>query len=79
MVKTRGTSRAFSLGRSEDEVLEQEQLDFPTPPTKDSNLIADLRALRGQIQAERGGNLLDVDTVLDQMREERMHELTGLR
>jgi hypothetical protein len=35
--------------------------------------------LQAKIKAERGGKLLDVDQALQETRDERDHELTGLR
>jgi hypothetical protein len=66
---------------AEDDVLECERVEIPVDPTHAENqgLIADLRALHNQIKADRGGELIDVDRELAQMREERDRELTGLR
>ena len=66
---------------AEDDMLEREKIEISIKPTtgKDGNLLADLRALHEEIEAYRGGKLIDVDQELEQMREERDHELTGLR
>lgn len=64
---------------AEDDMLEREKIEIPIKPARDEDLIADLRALHEEIKAYRGGKLIDVDQELDQMREERDHELTGLR
>jgi uncharacterized protein (DUF1778 family) len=64
---------------AEDDMLEREKIEIPIKPARDKDLIADLRALHEEIKAYRGGKLIDVDQELDQMREERDHELTGLR
>jgi hypothetical protein len=63
----------------EDDLLEREQIEIPVKPIQDEVLIAELRALQEQIKAERGGKLIDVDRALEQIREERDYELTGLR
>jgi len=42
-------------------------------------LITDLRTLRGKILARRGGKPIDIDRILEEMREERDYELTGVR
>jgi hypothetical protein len=60
---------------SDDDMLEREQVEIPIKPTQDDDLIRDLRALREAILAERGGQLIDVDAILDQVREERDDEL----
>jgi hypothetical protein len=46
--------------------------------THTRNLIADLRDLHGKIKAHRRGKLIDVDRVLDQVREERDHESVAI-
>jgi uncharacterized protein (DUF1778 family) len=63
---------------AEDDMLEKETIEIRVKPTRDEDLIADLRALHEEIKAYRGGKLIDVDQELEQMREERDHELTGL-
>ena len=62
----------------EDDVLEKENIEIPVKPTKDTHLIADLRKLREAIKTDRNGQLIDLDTIIDQVREERDHELTGV-
>lgn len=64
---------------ADDELLEEEQVAIPVKRTKDKDLIADLRALRAAILADRGGKLIDVDRIMEEMREERDYELTGVR
>lgn len=65
---------------ADEEMLEKEKIEIPVrPEEKDENLIADLRALRERILAERGGKLIDVDQIIETMREERDGELTRLR
>jgi uncharacterized protein (DUF1778 family) len=66
---------------AEDDMLERERVEIPIRPTRgaDEALIAGLRALHKEIKAYRGGELVDVDRELEQMRAERDHELSGLR
>ena len=64
---------------AEDDMLERESIEIPIKPAKEEGLIADLRALHEEIKTYRGGKLIDVDQELEQMREERDYELTGLR
>jgi hypothetical protein len=63
----------------EDDTLELEQIEIPVKPAQTEDLIAELWALHEQIKAERGGRLIEVDKALEQTREERDYELTGLR
>jgi hypothetical protein len=63
---------------TEDDVLEKENIDIPIRPTRDTNLPADLRTLREAIKTDRDGQLIDLDASIDQVREERDHELTGV-
>jgi len=64
---------------ADDDLLEEEQVAITvTPGKKDDTLIADLSHLRAAILADRDGRLIDVDEVIEQMREERDYELTGL-
>lgn len=65
---------------ADEEMLEKETIEIPvTPPEKDETLIDDLRALRERILAERGGRPIDIDTLIEEMRDERDDELAGLR
>lgn len=62
---------------ADDDLLEVTQVEIAvSPQNKDDTLIADLRALREAILADRGGKLLDVDNFIEQTREERDRELT---
>ncbi|MGD9101581.1 MAG: hypothetical protein PVF45_13950 [Anaerolineae bacterium] len=63
----------------EDDMLEREKIEIPIKPVGGEDLIANLRALHEKIKAHRGGKLIDVDHILDQVREERDHEILGLR
>src|SRR4030095_15724418 len=73
--------QAITQQLADDDLLEEEQIHIAVTPTKrkDDTLIADLHALREAILADRGGKLIDVDDILEQVREERDYELTGLR
>lgn len=63
---------------ADEEMLEKEKIEIPIrPEEKDENLIADLRALRERILERRGGRPITRD-VLDELRDERDRELSGL-
>ena len=65
---------------ADDDMLEQEQVEIPIKPSRAvAGLIADLRQLRETIKADRGGALIDLDDVLEEVRDERDHELFGMR
>jgi hypothetical protein len=65
---------------ADDDLLDQAEVAITVIPSKpDDTLIADLRDLRAAILADRGGKLIDVDGILEQLREERDDELSGLR
>lgn len=64
---------------AEDDMLEREKIEIPIRPAEGEDLIASLRALHEKIKAHRGGKLIEVDRILDQVREERDHEILGLR
>ncbi len=64
---------------AEDELLERERVEITICPVQETDLVADLRTLQAKIKARRGGKLIDLDRVLDETREEREYELSGLR
>jgi hypothetical protein len=65
---------------ADDDLLEAAEVQIPVTPVKqDDRLITELRALHQEILAYRGGEWVDVDAELQEMREERAYELTGLR
>jgi hypothetical protein len=65
---------------ADDDLLEAEQVTLSvTPDTPDETLLADLRALREAILADRGSKLIDIDDIIEQMRAERDDEIMGLR
>lgn len=61
-----------------DDLLEREQIQIQIKPSKEYDLIADLRALQEQIKTRRGGKPIDVDAIIQQVREERDGELIGM-
>ncbi|MBC7238511.1 MAG: hypothetical protein H5T71_00205 [Chloroflexi bacterium] len=65
----------------EDDVLERESIEIPIRPTRGVDFLTELRKLREAILADRGGKPIDVDIAafIDQMRQERNEELTGVR
>ena len=62
-------------------MLDATEVTIAITPTDESpaTLLADLRAVREAIQADREGQFVDVDAALDQTRDERIDELIGLR
>ncbi len=62
---------------AEDDMLESEEVTIPIQ-TNGADLISELRALREAILADRGGEVIDVDQVLEQVRAERDDELFGM-
>ncbi len=62
---------------ADDEMLEEEQITIPVKPTPDEDWLAGLDELQEKILARRGGRPLEID-ILEQVREERDYELTGL-
>jgi hypothetical protein len=73
--------RAITQQLADDDLLEEAQVSIAIHPNQqtDETLIEDLRALRAAILADRGGQLIDVDDLLEQGREERDDELSGVR
>jgi uncharacterized protein (DUF1778 family) len=73
--------QAITQQLADDDVLEEEQITIPVTPTKqtDDTLIADLRALQERIKVRRCGKPLDVDHIMEEMREERDYELSRVR
>ena len=66
---------------AEDDILEREKVEISITPAKEVDYITNLRHLREAILADRGGKLIDIDIAafIEQVREERDYELTGLR
>ena len=69
---------AIKARLAEDDILEQERVEIPVKPTEGEDIIAQLRALREKIKARRGGKLITLD-IVEQVREERDHELLSMR
>ncbi len=70
--------RAIRQQLLEDEILEAEKVEVRDRPSPGKDVIEELRDLRERIKARRGGKLITVD-ILEQVREEREHELLGVR
>jgi hypothetical protein len=65
---------------ADDDILEREQIDIPvTPILARAQLIADLRQLRERITTDRPGVLIDLDSLFDELHDERDHELFSVR
>ena len=62
---------------ADDDLLEEKQIAIPVKPTSDEDWLAGLDELYEKILARRGGKPIEVD-ILEQVREERDYELTGL-
>jgi len=64
----------------DDDMLEPEQIDIPVTPTQiGSDLITNLRQLRARITADCGGESIDLDSLLEELHDERDYELFGMR
>lgn len=65
---------------ADDDMLERQQIDIPVTPTQPgAHLIASLRQLRERITTDRGGALVDLDNLFDELHDERDHDLFGVR
>jgi hypothetical protein len=65
---------------ADDDILERDQIDIPIRPNQvGADLIADLRHLRERITTDRGGVLIDLDRLFDQLHDERDYELLDMR
>jgi uncharacterized protein (DUF1778 family) len=63
----------------DDDLLEAEEVTIPVNPTLSEEFIASLQALQEKIKARRRGQPIDIDPIMDEMRDERDNELIGLR
>jgi hypothetical protein len=64
---------------ADEGLLEAEEIEIPVRPKKqDDTLIDDMRKLREEILARRGGKPIEID-ILELVRSERDDELTGMR
>ncbi len=71
---------AITQQLADDDMLDAEQVDIPvTPPQTAAGLIADLRRLREGIMADREGALIELDSLLEDLRDERDHDLLSMR
>lgn len=75
--------RAIEQQLVDDGLLEAEAITIPMTSVSADDWLAQIRALHQDILAERGGEPIDVDAELEQMRAERENELddahAGLR
>ena len=71
---------AITQQLADDDLLEAEQVDIPIKQSiATASLIADVHQLRETIKAERGGMLIDLDGALEELRDERDHDLLSMR
>jgi hypothetical protein len=52
---------------------------LPTTQSQFENVLQEIKELQAQILQERAGQIIDVDSLLDGLREERDEEALGLR
>jgi uncharacterized protein (DUF1778 family) len=78
MAVTEYCLQAITQQLADDEMLEAEQFTLTVSPALSEEFIANLRALQAKIKARRGGQPIDIDRIMQEMREERDRELTGL-
>jgi hypothetical protein len=64
---------------ADDDLLEEARVTISVKPTLDEDFIASLEALQAKIKARRGGQPIDLDRIMEEMRAERDDELMGLR
>jgi len=76
---TRYCLEAIEQQLAEEGLLEDVKIQIQITPGKGRHLVGALRALQDRIKARRGGQLIDVDRTLEEVRQEREYELTGLR
>jgi uncharacterized protein (DUF1778 family) len=63
---------------AEDDLLEEDHVQISVKPETISSPISTLRRLHHRILTRRGGRLVDLDNILEQLREERDDEVAGL-
>lgn len=71
--------KAIKQQLADDDLLEENRIVVSIKPTMDEEFIASLQTLQEQIKARRGGKPIDIDRAMDEMRDERDHELHRLR
>jgi hypothetical protein len=59
--------------------LEEDGIEVESTPTQFQDLIAELRELQERILQERGGQPVNVNSLLEQLREERDEESLSMR
>lgn len=64
---------------AEDDLLKREKIEISVSAKTVEKHTTHLRALQKEIKESRGGKLIDVDSLIEQVREEREHEILGLR
>jgi uncharacterized protein (DUF1778 family) len=64
---------------ADDDILEQSQVVIDVEPNSQDTLMDDLRNLHDRILARREGKLIDIDSIVEQVRSERDDELLSLR
>jgi len=62
----------------DEDLLEQAQIEIAIKPKKQDNFIERLRTLHASILAYHNSTSIDVDGLLDRVREERDYELTSV-
>jgi uncharacterized protein (DUF1778 family) len=70
---------AIRLQLADDDLLEAENVTLSITPTLDEALIDRLGALQARIKARRGGQPIDIDRIMEEMRSERDDKLLSLR
>lgn len=70
--------RAIEQQLADDGLLEAEEITIPVTPASVDDWLAQIRALHQDILAERGGEPIDVDAELEQMRAEREADLDNI-
>ncbi|MDE0633754.1 MAG: hypothetical protein OXH73_19765 [Caldilineaceae bacterium] len=63
----------------EDELLETYRVDIPGTSRLDERFFSSLQALQEKIKVRRGGQPIDIDRIMSEMRDERENEIHGLR
>ena len=63
---------------ADDAVLEEMEITIPVKTRSNENLYDELIELTDRILAERGGEYIDVDEIIDQVRSERDDELLDM-
>ncbi len=70
--------QAISQRLRDDDILEGDQIEIKVKPTQQDNLTTSLHILHNRILARRNGNKIDIDAMLELVREERDYEFTSL-